>query len=161
METIISRASSDGRGIQIAIEHSRWLVALVDGARHGERESAPRQLARPVTKAGKTYSHHIGGVAITAAEAAQVSQALREATGIAPTPRLSPEAERAELVAHYESLISRQQDAYDRSYEAGMTYDAAIESATARLEAFDRQHPEVLRQIQAERAEAAQANLWR
>jgi hypothetical protein len=74
---------------------------------------------------------------------------------------------RHDIVAGIKDELDRIDDARERAYErdTGMggipSYDnPQVEALRAELAAFDREHPEVLAEIQAERREAAERARW-
>lgn len=133
--TIISRATSAGL-LTVDLGTDGRLVARLAG---GELFTHVNRLPKAILKDDKTYTHSMGSrVAILASEAAAI-EAARAAW------QASPRGQRAALTDRLEAC--------DRGAFPGTRAHREEGAALAALQAFDRAHPEVLAEIEAEHRE--------
>lgn len=91
MTAVVERTVSGGRAVKVEITTDRGYplaVATVDGAVSGDAFSAAIKLHKPLMSGGTMYTHYIGKVALTAAEAAKIAAALASAKATATDARL-------------------------------------------------------------------------
>jgi len=174
---IIRRQLGDGRWLEVggrADEGSWYAAAYIDGrevsdtARTPLDEISAAQAERlPAAFRG---GYRIGPVALTRAEGEQIRAAAEAARA---AWEASPAGQHAKLVAERRWLAdclagAREEAAFraDRAWERGDEEagvdreDAAVRAARAELLAFDARHPEIVAELQAERAERAERSAW-
>jgi hypothetical protein len=157
MQTILTKALSDGREARVVIRPDWTIEALVGDESLG---TGSNQLTRPVRAGnGRLITHAIGNLGLTADEDRQISDAWGAA--YAARPR-SLDEQRAELVEvlngaayAYKADKVAAQDRGDVA-AAVMMDDCKVEAARAALARFDEAHPEIAAKIEADRDAAAQ-----
>lgn len=107
-------------------------------------------------------THYVVKLGLTTAEAEAIEAAFRAAC--APSLR----DQRSALSLKLQGLRDDQTAAFERghasdgsaAYAAAQAFDGRIAEAERALEAFDAEHPEVMAEIRAEKAERAARNTW-
>lgn len=180
--TALTKTSRDGRAIEIKAHLSAdghiTAEALVAGKSAGHQYGITRlpDAARRKLPAG--YTHAVGQVVLTEAEAAQVQTALdrlsAEWRASEAGQRAALVAERQDLAREIRHLLEEGDYRAERYHATGAgdghehairaEYERRAEAARARLAEFDAAHPEIIAALRAEHeaaaAESAARNMW-
>jgi hypothetical protein len=162
IKIVVSRRTTTGLQIEIGVGTGHgavWVFGrLVPGPTDGR--AGLGRINPPLAKAGHVFTHSAGNIAITAEEAAEVEAAMEAARA---DLRASPEglrAQREDLAERAEAVLAEIERARERAFERDIgkipSYDSPkYRAAMTALQKFDKEHPEVIAKMTADRKEAA------
>ena len=178
----LTKTSRDGRAIEIKAHLSTdghiTAEGLVAGKSTGRQYGISRLTDAARRKLPALYTHAVGQVVLTDAEAAQVQAALdrlsAEWRASEAGQRAALVAERQDLAREIRHLLDEGEDRAERYHATGSgdghehairaEYERKAEAARVKLAAFDAAHPEIIAALRAEReaaaAESAERNRW-
>mgnify|MGYP001584777001 CR=1 FL=1 len=161
-QQILTKTTSKGQTVVVEMDEMGWLSGWLDGQRISQGSALGTLGKAAVTVNGQTYTHTLGKLGFTTAEAGTIyaaQAALRQANAL--------REDRRSLVASIRFAMD-DEDAFAEESSSRSATDldeqariaAMIEAAQAALVAFDAAHPEVREAIRAERTESAERHIW-
>jgi hypothetical protein len=174
MSRTVTKTTRDGRTVEITahINYGQaWASATLDGQ---QIESGSKPGKCPPIPGHPEYTHSLGRVALTTDEYDAViallaeAQAEYNATAEGQRAMLRHQRERLTdmLNAATEGAIEDKADAFDRGELAQYFRsqhgddETAIAQCRAALRLFDREHPEIVAEIQADKQRRTDAAMW-
>ena len=159
---IVTRQMADGRTLEVRVSaDGNWVEPWVDGVQDGGAAGIG-SLNQPQPP----YTHYVRGslhcYGITSDDADKIRVA-QIAARAAYVPSLTEQ--RARLVANVTGAIADAKDAREAAYNddtrAIPSYSTPqVQAARVALDAFDREHPEVIAALKREQAASVERHLW-